>query len=358
MDHLVETIKAYFERDWGQVLLTLLAILIALTFVGAPRATSEMIGLAIEAYAGSGGTGELNWLFLFTGAPAGLFARNWKNALILIALGSLAATVADLGSPSGPEEVGQTVVSLTSTTALVASLLRLMVLNIYAGQFETDPQQSLLDIGKIRGVQLATVAIALVGIIQIGSREVADDSYYYDSASSVEAVADEAAAESGMLVADPPQYEYRDFESPILDRIEASEGSAAGEEGLAENEAELDFSGLLPDPVGVEDILNPGRADRAADDAAEQERQNSEEFSPSFDCSVHLGRVETMICSDKELADSDVRLSSVFKAKLADTPREDRPGMLSKQREVLAERNACPTQECVSNWYSRELSNY
>ena len=77
---------------------------------------------------------------------------------------------------------------------------------------------------------------------------------------------------------------------------------------------------------------------------------------PAFNCRVARGRVERMICSDARLAAQDRRMSSTFRAALAESDGETREALRGSRDHWLAFRNSCPTAACVSQAYEDRVA--
>ena len=75
---------------------------------------------------------------------------------------------------------------------------------------------------------------------------------------------------------------------------------------------------------------------------------NNTTYKTSFDCSKANSYVEKAICGDKELADLDLKLSSVYKAKLAKSKNKQKQKLQSQQKNwVLNTENACASEACI-----------
>jgi uncharacterized protein len=61
---------------------------------------------------------------------------------------------------------------------------------------------------------------------------------------------------------------------------------------------------------------------------------------PSFDCSKATTRIESIICSDPELAELDANLGRVYKQEYARLVGDDRKGLITNQRQWISSRNA------------------
>lgn len=84
---------------------------------------------------------------------------------------------------------------------------------------------------------------------------------------------------------------------------------------------------------------------------------------PSFDCARASSVVEKLVCGDASLAALDRKLADAYGKGVApnsDWPEPDRQASRARQREWIAERNACAKQKeirtCVSSSYQRRLS--
>ncbi|MCL1138081.1 MliC family protein [Shewanella pneumatophori] len=75
-----------------------------------------------------------------------------------------------------------------------------------------------------------------------------------------------------------------------------------------------------------------------ADSAAKAKPQAVVE-SPSFDCSKATGQVETLICSDAELAALDRKMTQVYQQALVNIPASEQPKAM--QRGWIKGRNDC-----------------
>ena len=79
---------------------------------------------------------------------------------------------------------------------------------------------------------------------------------------------------------------------------------------------------------------------------------------PSFSCEGRLNRVEALICTDPQLANLDRRLAREYSKALDEASPEQRERLTRLGRRYLADRNRCPTSDCVLQsyrWYLRDI---
>jgi uncharacterized protein YecT (DUF1311 family) len=100
---------------------------------------------------------------------------------------------------------------------------------------------------------------------------------------------------------------------------------------------------LSPVAAGATPDAVPARPVRAADP------------HPAFDCALASTGVETLICSDAELAERDLRVSQRYFALRGDLSQKKRTLLLQSQRLFLKQRSGCATSECLSALYDARL---
>ena len=62
METFEKRLKDFLRKDWGVVVTTMILAVVALTFIGAPRAISEMIGFTRAAFADGSYPSDPKWL--------------------------------------------------------------------------------------------------------------------------------------------------------------------------------------------------------------------------------------------------------------------------------------------------------
>lgn len=78
-------------------------------------------------------------------------------------------------------------------------------------------------------------------------------------------------------------------------------------------------------------------------------------YNPSFDCSRRLNNTERMICQDEGLARLDRQLSDSFRYKVSLYYGAQKQALLAGQRQMLAQRAACPDINCLYQWYDKDI---
>lgn len=77
-------------------------------------------------------------------------------------------------------------------------------------------------------------------------------------------------------------------------------------------------------------------------------------FGASFDCSLNLNKIETLICSTPQLSELDEKLSSLYKTKKSTS--NDPIALRNTQRSWLKkERNICPDISCLTEKYEARI---
>jgi uncharacterized protein YecT (DUF1311 family) len=76
---------------------------------------------------------------------------------------------------------------------------------------------------------------------------------------------------------------------------------------------------------------------------------------PAFDCARASTAVETMVCSDAELADRDRQVAQQYFALRGSLPPHVRSQLLQSQRQFLQLRSDCPNSECLATLYDVRL---
>lgn len=77
---------------------------------------------------------------------------------------------------------------------------------------------------------------------------------------------------------------------------------------------------------------------------------------PSFDCAKASTNIEKMICSDAELGQWDVRVSSAYAQTYKDTPQESKAALKAQQHEWLKTRNTCISIDCLISVHQKRHS--
>jgi uncharacterized protein YecT (DUF1311 family) len=84
---------------------------------------------------------------------------------------------------------------------------------------------------------------------------------------------------------------------------------------------------------------------------------------PSFDCSKATTRIESIICSDPELAEWDASLGRAYKREYARLAGNDRQGLIKDQRQWISSRNAqcnqsdlAETKTCIIQFTKSRLA--
>ena len=78
-------------------------------------------------------------------------------------------------------------------------------------------------------------------------------------------------------------------------------------------------------------------------------------FAPSFPCAGNLGRIEQMICGDRELAALDRALTRTYARALGDAGPSRGELLRSTAGDFLDYRNNCPVPACVAQAYRGRL---
>jgi uncharacterized protein YecT (DUF1311 family) len=349
---MTEQMHAFFKRDWGLVLSVIIVGVIVLTFVGAPRAVSEMIGLVVKTLSPAGYGNDYKPLFLLAGAPAGMFGRGWKIAALLLAAGFIIVLFGGLELGEEPVEVGQTVIGLGLVTSMVAALTRIAKSHFYpdivdqpsigkptekaAGSIDRTPLHLLLVVGAIAG----TAYFAK----ESEKRELQSATDTAAIAAVEEAV--EGAGDAAAAMGDPPMDTATLAGHAAMNAAQAA-GEAANDAAL---QSEFDQPApRVPFPYSSEQTEPPS-------DPMNELQYAQRSFNPSFDCKIERRTVHQMICGNESLSTFDRQLSVSFKEKLASTAGRSRATLLSDQRARLAVRDACRTLPCLREWYSAELN--
>jgi hypothetical protein len=85
-------------------------------------------------------------------------------------------------------------------------------------------------------------------------------------------------------------------------------------------------------------------------------KSSSWTFAPSFDCTKQLNTVEKMICTDGELAEEDVRLSSQYQLALCLFPNKT---AMKKEQDTWHQRirDVCHDRNCILEAYKLRLES-
>lgn len=82
--------------------------------------------------------------------------------------------------------------------------------------------------------------------------------------------------------------------------------------------------------------------------------------APSFNCGKAATPIEVLVCGSDALSKLDARLAEVYDAALDELPRRERAAQRKRQRQWLAERDACAGQDeaddCVSDSYEARIA--
>lgn len=76
---------------------------------------------------------------------------------------------------------------------------------------------------------------------------------------------------------------------------------------------------------------------------------------PAFDCALASTPVESLICSDSELAERDRRVAQRYFALRGSLAQKLRALLLASQRLFLKERSQCASSDCLSSLYDARL---
>ena len=76
---------------------------------------------------------------------------------------------------------------------------------------------------------------------------------------------------------------------------------------------------------------------------------------PSFNCALAATGVETMICSDVELAERDRQVAAQYFQLRGSLPPNVRSQLLQSQRYFLERRSGCASSECLAAVYDNRL---
>ena len=89
----------------------------------------------------------------------------------------------------------------------------------------------------------------------------------------------------------------------------------------------------------------------------------AQSLQPSFDCSKATTRIESIICSDPELAEWDASLGRAYKQEYARLVGNDRQGLIKDQRQWISSRNAqcnqselAETKACIIQFTKSRLA--
>jgi uncharacterized protein YecT (DUF1311 family) len=319
-DIVAEFLKGFLSKDWGQVLLAGTLATMLLAFVGAPRAISEMVGYVWMVVADN----KSSFPFaIVLGAPAGLFAKNLREAAVLIMLGFIGLFLSSSNVSSDPAEVGQTIIGIAILLSIVAALTRCAKQFYIASKPETImPDGECKDgaMGKQDPIRtrLAWGAVAIVGLTfsaHLGSSGWSSRPNYYEESY---ATAEVAAA--------------------------GADAAAAG--------ADAAIASIAPDPINTpmpEFSNNYGLGES-------QSKDELTYYPTSFDCSKDKSFVETSICSDQSLAAMDVKLNTAFQRNLKNLSGKLRAQFLAAERARLIQRSNCSTVNCIDKWYNHALA--
>lgn len=109
-------------------------------------------------------------------------------------------------------------------------------------------------------------------------------------------------------------------------------------------------------PSGAAEAGAPSFGMRApAADAEAVPPTAARQARPSFDCARASTTVETMVCSDAELADRDRRVAEQYFALRGTLPPYVRGQLLQSQREFLRLRSDCSDSACLTTLYDVRL---
>lgn len=322
-----ELVNRLLGRDWGQVLLTSSFGLILLAFIGAPRAVSEIVGLAVQATFDRGAA----LILALVAIPIGLLARNLREAGILLTLGFVGLSISAPNLNGDAEELGQTLIGLALFLTLLAATTRCAKdfyqlakqgQSIESSDSQADEANSKDKPWRKLGAAFAVILLTAVVGNYIAGRGF--DKYATDEAAEAGAEAAEAGAEAGAEAA-------------------PAGAEAAAASGLpyfgASSSTEVDAS--IPDygPIGTMNF-----------------HDSIPQYRTSFDCSKASAYVEKEICSNEYLAKQDIALSASFKKRIALLTGGRRAAFLAVERKKLGDRAACTTTTCIISWYSKNLS--
>lgn len=122
---MMEAIQAFFRRDWATLLAGGIIVVFVLSFIGAPRALSEMVAGTADAFTGRHGGTHVACLLL--AMPTGLLARSWRAALIGIGVAVGAVFVIGVDLPSDDETRGIVIIGIVMTIGIVAAVTRILL---------------------------------------------------------------------------------------------------------------------------------------------------------------------------------------------------------------------------------------
>lgn len=120
-----EKLKELFNGDWGRTTVCVLSGVLALTFISAPRAISELIAYSRDAF-GFGaysGSPNIRWL-VGIGVPVGMLAGSWRNAALGLIAASVAVFLAEPDLPTDEEDQGLAYIGIVMFIAYTAASVR------------------------------------------------------------------------------------------------------------------------------------------------------------------------------------------------------------------------------------------
>jgi uncharacterized protein len=299
------------------VLLASAFVLMLLAFIGAPRATSEIVGLAVQETFKSNKIPLLPLVAL----AIGLIAKDIQQFGILITFGIVGIGLSTSYRDESAEELGQSLIgqfllltlfatATRSTKQLYYSRKHQKTTEILNDQSNANPLET--KINQNYGILILFTLAALFFGIYILSKDSREDTYLAD-----------ANATMGM----------------------ESAGNAANDV-MAVKDIENLSSSL---DTGVPEF-------NYSSDSLLGESVSAPKYRTSYDCSKASGFVEITICGNEALAKQDVELSTNFKKRLAALSGKEKADFLIRERRKLAERDICFTEECLRNWYSKYLA--
>ncbi|WP_250482862.1 lysozyme inhibitor LprI family protein [Caballeronia sp. GaOx3] len=110
----------------------------------------------------------------------------------------------------------------------------------------------------------------------------------------------------------------------------ASTASAAAEQAAA---------------VSASTVVTQPASDTSSQTVVQQDAPKAAVIEASFDCGKAASKIEKLICSTPETADSDRRVADAYRA--AASKSSDPAGLKQQQRDWLKERNACDDAACL-----------
>lgn len=83
---------------------------------------------------------------------------------------------------------------------------------------------------------------------------------------------------------------------------------------------------------------------------------NEEVSKPSFDCTKASTNIEKLICSNPELGNWDMKVSTAYSQAMSTAPQEVKSSLKAQQQEWIKSRNKCISSECLISVHEKRHS--